>query len=232
MKLGIFMVVLVCAVAPALADTNARIDGYRKAYGESADPHLLVLIANEFRDAGSSRDAVAYYCSYIFTAPAGDDADYASSQLHVLRPDAESDHDACKSAQPVAKARVIEVVVPVPVVPAPITKREVAGIATMAAAAISFGFALYEAEQVASDNRQLDALDPTQSHPASTTGLEARAAMHESRETWLLAGGGLALVTGGVLYLTGRHDRHRAEAAILAPTMTKGGAGLSLSGAF
>ncbi|HSN25382.1 MAG TPA: hypothetical protein VLT45_03830 [Kofleriaceae bacterium] len=232
MKLGIFIAVLVCAVTPALADSSARIESYRKAYGESADPHLLVLIANEYRDAGAARDAVAYYCSYIFTAPTGDDADLASEQLHALRPETDNDHDACKAAQPVAKARVIEIVLPVPVVPAPITKREVAGIATMALAAVAVGFALYEGDQVSSDNRQLDALDPTQMHPASTANLEARAAMHQSREMWALAGGGLALVTGGVLYLTGRHDRHKAEAAVLAPTLTKGGAGLTLGGAF
>ncbi len=231
MKLGIFMA-LVCAVTPALADSSARIESYRKAYGESADPHLLVQIANEYRDAGAARDAVAYYCSYIFTAPSGDDADFASAQLHALRPETDNDHDACKTAQPVAKARVIEIVLPVPVVPAPITKREIAGIATMALAAAAVGFALYEGEQVASDNRQLDALDPSQSHPASTASLEARAAMHQSREMWALAGSGLALVTGGVLYLTGRHDRHKAEAAVLAPTVSRSGAGMTLSGSF
>ena len=232
MKLGIFIVVIACAVSPALADPGARIESYRKAYGDSADPHLLVMIANEYRQAGEARDAVAYYCSYIFTAPAGDDADFASAQLHMLRPGAESDHDACTSAAPVTKPRVVEIELAVPVVPAPITKREVAGLSVIALAAVSFGIALYEGEQVASDNRQLDALDPTQQHPASTRGLEARAAMHDSRENWLLAGGGLALVTGGVMYLTGRHDRHRAEAAILAPTVSKSGAGMALSGSF
>lgn len=232
MKLGIFMVVLLCAVSPALAAPSARIESYRKAYGESADPHLLVLIANEYRDAGATSDAVAYYCSYIFTAPTGDDADLASAQLHALRPETDNDHDACKTAQPVAKARVITIELPVPVVPAPITKREVVGLATMALALASVGFALYEGEQVAADSRQLDALDPMQMHPASTASLEARAAMHQSREMWALAGGGLALVTGGVMYLTGRHDRHKAEAAVLAPTLTKGGAGLTLGGAF
>ncbi|MBV8758458.1 MAG: hypothetical protein JO257_14330 [Deltaproteobacteria bacterium] len=229
MKLGIFIAVVVCAVTPALADTNARIDGYRKAYGESADPHLLVLIANEYRDAGSPRDALAYYCSYIYTAPSGDDADLASAQLHALRPDTESDHDACKSAP---APRVIEIQLAVPVVAPPITKREVAGLAGMAIAVASLGFALYEGNQLASDNRELDALDPMATHPASTAGLEARAAMHASRENWFLAGAGVAMVAGGVLYLTGRHDRHKAEAALVAPTITKNGAGVTLSGSF
>ena len=86
MKLGTFIVAALCAATPVYADHLAVIQRYQRAYGEQPDPHLLTMIANEYRDAGRTHEAVAYYCSYIFTSPAGDDADYASQQVHLLKP--------------------------------------------------------------------------------------------------------------------------------------------------
>jgi hypothetical protein len=228
MKLGTFILAALCAATPAYADRAATIAGYQRAYGESANPHLLTQIADEYRAGGDAKAALAYYCSYMFTAPAGDDADYASAQAHALRPDAASDHDAC-TAPAAPKPQVIYVDAPPP---PRISKREIAGIATVALAAASFGLGLYEANEASNLYLQAAAVDPMGPHASDADALNARAGSHEVAEKYLLAGGALALVTGGVLYLNGRHSRLDAAQYAVAPVVSKHSAGLALGGSF
>jgi hypothetical protein len=228
MKLGTFILAALCAATPAYADHLAVIQRYQRAYGEQPDPHLLTLIANEYRDAGKTHEAIAYYCSYIFTSPAGDDADFASQQVHKLKPDAETDHDACTTAPPVMSSTDISVLTyhkP----PGVISKREIAGFTMMALSIASFAVAMHEGNKAASINHDLDSANPMD---PGYMKMQDQATSYQNKEKWLLAAGGVSLVGGGILYLLGRHDRLKGETVIVAPSVTKHGGGLVLGGKF
>lgn len=231
MKLGVFIAAALCVASPAHADHLAMIEQYQRAYGETPDPHLLTMIANEYRDAGKPSEALAYYCSYIFIAPAGDDADYASAQVHTIKPGAESDHDACVAQKPVT-ARNVDVLAALPAVPPKISKRELAGISTMLLGLGTFGLALYEGRQGDALHQKLAALDPSLPAPSWAASTQSKETSYYNRQKWALAGGGALIVTGGILYLIGRHDRLKAEATLVGPSITKNSAGLTLSGKF
>jgi len=234
MKLGTFILAALCAATPAFAEHATRIEQYQRAYGNNADPHLLVMIANEYKSAGKSKEALAYYCSYIFTAPAGDDADYASQQAHLLKPGAESDHDACTTQPAVGSLRQPDFA-SVDVLPPPpprIYKREIAGISLVGLALVSVGIGLYEANESAHYHSMLDAIDPRGPRPANFNSLQSDATTAENAEKWLLAGGAAAAVFGGALYLAGRHDRIEAGQIVVAPTVHKRGGGVAVTGAF
>jgi hypothetical protein len=232
MKLGTFILAALCAATPAFAEHQTLIQQYQRAYGDQGDPHLLVMIANEYRTQGDAKDALAYYCSYIFTAPAGDDADYASQQAHLLKPGAASDHDACTTQPAVARSADIVVEDALPPPPPRISKREIAGIAMVGVALASFGVGLYEAKESAHYQSMLDAIDPRPPHPSNYKSLQSDAIRSQTAEKWLLASGAAALVVGGVMYLAGRHDRIEAGQVVVAPTVHKRGGGVSVTGAF
>lgn len=232
MKLGTFIVAALCAATPVYADHLAVIQRYQRAYGEQPDPHLLTMIANEYRDAGKTHEAVAYYCSYIFTSPAGDDADYASQQVHLLKPGMESDQAACTTAPPVMHTEDAETLAALPRIPPRISKREIVGFTMMAISIGAFGMALDQGNTATHIRRDLIGEDTRDIAPNDLRKLQDDAASHDNKEKWLLAAGGVALVGGGILYLLGRHDRLHAEAVLVSPTVSKHGGGLVLGGKF
>ena len=232
MKLGTFILAALCAATPAHADHLAVIEHYQRAYGETPDPHLLTMIGNEYRDAGKPAEALAYYCSYIFIAPAGDDADYASQQVHALVPRAESDHDACTRTKPVTAPQSVDVLATMPELPPRISGREIIGISAMVLALGSFGFALYEGKQADKYNAEIAGIDPSLPRTAHLDSLEAKANANLDRQKWLLAGGGAMLVTGGILYMIGRYERLKAAAMVVGTSVSKHGAGVVLGGKF
>lgn len=230
MKLGTFILAALCIASPVYADHLAMIEQYQRAYGETPDPHLLTMIANEYRDAGKPADALAYYCSYMFIAPAGDDADYASQQAHVLKPGAESDHDACTAQKPVT--RNVDELTVMPVIPPRISKREIAGMSVIALGLGAFGVAIYEGKQGDKFRGQIAGLDPGLPKPSWFDATQSKATSAYDRQKWALAGGGALIVAGGIMYLIGRHDRLKAEATMVTPSVSKNSAGLTFSGKF
>jgi hypothetical protein len=230
MKLGTFILAALCVASPAYADHLTMIEQYQRAYGETPDPHLLTMIANEYRAAGKQSEALAYYCSYIFIAPDGDDADYASQQAHALKPNAESDHDACTTQKPVT--RNVDELSVMPVVPPRISKREIAGISTIALGLGAFGLALYQGKQGDKYAATLNAVDPTLPKPTWYGSTLSNMNSSYDRQKWALAGGGALIVTGGIMFLIGRHDRLKAEATLVTPNVSKNSAGLTLNGKF
>ena len=230
MKLGTFILAALCLAQPAFADHLAMIEQYQRAYGETPDPHLLTMIANEYRDAGNRKEALAYYCSYMFIAPAGDDADYASQQAHAIKPNAESDHDACTAEKPVT--RNVDELSVLPAIPPRISKREIAGMATIGLGLGAFGLALYQGKQGDKYQAQLLALDPTLPRPTWYAGVQAKENAAYNRQKWALAGGGALIVAGGIMYLIGRHDRLKADATLVTPNISKTTAGVNVQGKF
>ena len=239
MKLGTFIVAALCASTNALAAPNhsAVIEQYRQAYADSSDPHLLTLIADEYRAAGNAREALDYYCSYMYVAAAGDDADHASASARELAPSVgrsgATDHEACNpkshaAGKPVTGVAALDLNIPPP--PASITKREIVGLSLLGVGVGSLGMALYEGRELAHVRNAQLVNDPT----ADADALARQADDHtRNQKLWLLAGG-VTMVTGGLLYVIGRHDRKQqdARALTLAPTANKNGGGLVLGGAF
>ena len=217
------------AARSAAGDHAGAIALYREAYGIASDPHLLTLIADEFRVAGKPREALQYYCSYMYVAAAGDDADLASQHARELsarlgKP-VTTDHDACNDKAPAAATAVTGVDtldVDLPLRSPSISKREIAGLSMLAAGLGGLGVALYEGSEVARVRAEQRQNDPTSDQDA----LQAEAASHILKQKLWLAGGGVTLLTGGILYVIGRNDRHKAEKAMIAPTANKNGGGI------
>ncbi len=235
MKLGLFIVASLCAATiTAHADHAAAIAQYRKAYERESDPALLIRIAREFRAAGDAREALSYFCSYLYVDAAGDLADEASTNALALSAQlgnaTQSDHDACSWRQPATRpAAVLTYSEPNPVLRVPpITKREVAGLTGLAGTIALFGLALYEGNQVIDFRNQQD----DNVAGVDQNVLAAREHTAYTREMLFLAAGGAALITSGVLYISGRYDRHKAEQTLLAPTVHRGGGGLALGRRF
>ena len=240
MKLGTFIVATLCSVASSAAlaapDHAGAIEQYRQAYEASRDPHMLTLIADEYRAAGNAREALDYYCSYMYVAASGDDADHASDSARELAVSlgrsGATDHEACNpkkgAAKPVTGVAALDLNIPPP--PASITKREIVGLSLLGVGVGSLGMALYEGRELAHVRQAQAANDPT----SDAASLAKEASDHtRNQRLWLLSGG-VTLVTGGVLWAIGRHDRKQQDARALsiAPTASKNGGGLVVGGAF
>jgi hypothetical protein len=253
MKLGVFIALALCAITSlahaypslteqAAARSQARdhagaIELYRQAYEVNSDPALLVRIAHEHKLAGHTRDALAYFCSYLYVDAAGDLADDASTNARALAATlgnpTDSDHDACATkpkAAPTKRAAASVDMLSEPLVRPPprITKREVAGLITIGGSIGFLGLVLLEEHKV----QQLGSEIAEDAPGADIDALEDRKANAELRQKIWLAAGGAALLTGGILSVLGRADRKRAERAYVAPSLTKNGGGLVLGGKF
>lgn len=240
MKLGIFIVAVSCLFASAAgaagADRADAIERHRRAYELDSDPAHLVAIAHEHRRAGEAREALGYFCSYLYVDAAGPLADEASANARALSAQlgnpTQSDHDACSTRPPASRpapvTTTVDTLAGVAATPPRISKREVAGLITFGGCLASLGLALVEAR------RLVEIRDDMRTN-APGTNLDALADRESSaglRQKLFLGVGGAALITGGILYVTGRADRKRAERAMVAPTLTKGGGGLAVSGRF
>jgi hypothetical protein len=237
MKLGLLvMSLLFVAASAARADSSrvdhaAAIEHYREAYAASADPALLVQIGREYRLAGNARDALAYFCSYLYVDAMGELADEASQNAREVAASlgnvAQSDHDVCSAptrTSQVALAPVLSATT----IPPRITKREVAGLTVIGASIASLGIALFEAHKVTQIKEDIGVAHTN----AELDALAERRDAASLREKLFLGIGGAALLTGSILYITGHADRMRAEKAYVAPSLTKNGGGLVLGGRF
>jgi hypothetical protein len=244
MKLGTFIVAMLCIASTAHADTDLEvraaaksaardhkgaIELYRQAYEVESNPRILTLIGDEWRALGNKREALNYYCSYMYIDAAGDDADHASEQARMLAKllgrDASTDREACddKPAQkPVSVTGVDAIGTTLPPPPSRISKREIVGLSMLAAGVGGLGVALYEGREVARVRGAQLVDDPT----VDADALAAKANSHELKQKLWLVGGGATLITGGILYVIGRNDRKSAERAMIAPTATKNSAGV------
>lgn len=228
MKLGVFIMVSLCVSTIAHADHARAIERYRKAYEAESDPRLLVAIAHEYRKAGNVREALAYFCSYMYVDAAGERADEASDNARAISAKlgnpTQSDHEACSPRPPASRASSSDVLPFSQQVPPRISTREIVGLSGLAGSLAFLGLALYEARALTNLGEDMRAAknDPSVDFDA----LADREDSARLRQKLYLVAGGAALITGGILYVTGRNDRKKAERALIAPTVTKNGAGL------
>jgi len=214
---------------------GAAIALYEQAYLYDPDPSLLPILASEYRRAGVPSDAILYFCQYLKEQPKGPQATYATNQVFAIR---------AELGQPVSKDRVCETPKPVRidfVTPrrtprvqprSGMSKREMAGIASAAIGIASLGASLYYGMEARSISNQISSHDVTMAWPQNIQALEDRGQRYEHRSNLFLLAGGAALVTGGVLYLTGRADRLSSETLIVAPTVSPNSAGISFARGF
>lgn len=216
-------------------DHAGALAAYQQAYLQDPDPSLLPILATEYRLAGLPADALRELCTYLRVAPKGPEAAYAASQVLAIR---------AELGQPIAADRACEPAQPVRVdfltprrspraVPRPgRSKRELAGLATAAAGLASLGASLYYGMEARALSNELTGHDPAQPWPDDIAAIEARGERYASRRDLFLIAGGAALVTGGILYFTGRADRQAAEQVVVTPAVSATGAGVSVTRGF
>jgi hypothetical protein len=259
MKLGLFIAVaMICLsstaahASPSLVeqavsrsragDRAGAIALYRKAYELESDPVLLVRIAHEHRRAGNNREALAHFCRYMYVDAAGALADEASTNARAISAElgtpTDSDHTACSLRPRASQPSTTQATVTPPVdtlalvlasPPPSITKREIAGLITLGGTVASLGLSLLEARRIKDARADIAAASAPGTNTDALIDRRDRAELHQKL---FLAVGGATLLTGGILYVTGRAERKRAEQAYVAPSLTKGGAGLVLGGRF
>lgn len=220
MKLGNFVAVVLCL---SLFSSHAGADD---------DPADFVRKGHAFRRAGNEEQALAQFCRYMYVDAAGPLADEASANARAIAAKlgypSDSDRAACsgrpRASQPTPVATATNPVPP----PPRITKREIVGLSLVGGSVVSLGMGLVEARTLRDMREDLAATPPG----ASLDALEDRRDRAALRQKLFIVGGGVALVTGGILYVMGRKDRKEAERAYVAPTLVKGGGGVVLGGRF
>ncbi len=249
MKLGLFIVTAIGLSTAATTNTHAdaslveraavksrardhagAVELYRKAYEAESDPALLVRMGHEYRLAGDAREALAYFCSYMYVDAAGELADEASTNARAIAGSlgnpTQSDHDACSTRPPASRGGTVKTSVSllaeIDAPPPRITKREITGLALLGGTVATLGLALYEARKLMTIREDM----AVNSSGAELAALQDRESSASLRQKLFLGVGGAALLTGGLLYVTGRNDRKRAERAYVAPSLAKGSGGL------
>lgn len=214
-------------------DHAAAIALYEQAYLYDPDPALLPILATEYRHVGLPNDAISYFCQYLTAQPKGTQAAYAKTQVIAIRNEL---------GQRVSNDRVCEAPRSIQVdflTPRPtrepsrpnISKREIAGIASATLGAASLAVAVYYGAKAKSISDDITGHDTNETWPENIGDLEERGQRYESRQNMFLLAGGAAIVTGGILYFTGRADRLSSE-TIVAPTVSPSGAGISFTRGF
>lgn len=214
-------------------DHPAAIALYEQAYAQSADPELLPIIASEYRRAGALADAMEVFCDYLKAHPKAEQAPFAATQVIAIHAELGQTFPRGRICEPPAPVR-IDFAPRRPVrAPKPgMSNRELAGIATVAAGLAGLGASLYFNARARDISNDISAHDPATPWPADIRALEERGQRFEDRAKWLAIAGGAALVTGGILYFTGRSDRRAEEKLLVAPTVSATGGGISLTRGF
>jgi hypothetical protein len=220
----------VALLSEAAAHANAgrhpqAIAIYQEVYARTGDHELLPVLGVQYRRAGAQLDAVQHFCTYLTLVPAGEQTWFATNQVIVIRRELGETIDATNVCAPV-----------IPRVDfAPrrggkksMSTRQRAAIASAAIGAASLGASLYFNFEAAAISDQIAAHPANEPWPANIRELEERGMGHERRALVFAAAGGAALVTAGVLWLTGRE----AGETVVAPTVSASGGGVTLSRGF
>lgn len=213
-------------------DHAGAIAAYEQVYIQENDPLLLPIIATEYRLAGAQAESVHYFCEYLRREPKGSQSAFAASQVVAIRGEL---------GQPVTGKDVCEAPKPVRVDFAPrkapakkpsgMSKREMTGIASAAVGVASLTASVLYGMKASSISDQIADHPANEPWPSDIHELEDRGRGYESRQQFFLLAGAAAVVTGGILYFTGRADRLSSE-TIVAPTVSPDGAGISFARGF
>lgn len=212
-------------------DHAGAIALYEQAYHAGYDVELLPILATEYRLAGRFDDAVQDDCAYLAVEPAGPSAPAVRRTLHDLEIAAGRTAPYCSAPlQPAVTTRVVVVVAPAP---APrFSNRELAGFATAAVGLTAVALGIYYGHEASAISDQIANHDASTPWPDDIHRLEQQGQRDELKQKVMWGIGGAALVTAGVLYVTGRSDRLASERIAVTPSVGRSSAGIAISGGF
>ncbi len=222
-------------------DHLGAIELYLKAYDVIPQPVLLSNVGSEYQDAKQPAEALKYFCMYLEKDPGGSNATYATAQARLLQRDlGNTSAEVCK-----ATPATVAVTTPPTAPPQPAlgeTQQPAArddgrmlrqvglgvGIAGVASLGVGVAFGV-----LAKRNHDLvEQHDAAMSWPTNILEIEADGRSHERKQIAFLVIGGVAAVTGTVLYVVGRSKRGSGERISVVPTVTSETVGVSLGGGF
>jgi tetratricopeptide (TPR) repeat protein len=215
-------------------DYAAAVAAFKEAYVLAPSPGLLFNIAQSYRLAGNCDESAWMYRRFLDTNPVGEHRALAEQQLAVV--------EKCgKGGLPVTEPGPTQVAEPLPELPPEYelattdrsSKRgstyKTIGVGTaigggaLLAGAAFFAFDAHEAANKVSDTYKRGGKWD------DVKGIDARGKRSATIATALGIGGGLAVVSGAVLFAVGRHYEQAQHVAV---TPTARGAQVSLSWAF
>jgi hypothetical protein len=213
-------------------DYNAAVAAFKEAYVLAPSPGLLFNIAQSYRLAGNCDESAWMYRRFLDTHPAGDHRQLAESQLAVVE---KCGRGGLRVSAPEPKRN--EAMVPEPTIE--ITKTHAPDSRSMAYKKIGIGTAvgggalLAGAAYFAYDaNDASNTVEETYRRGGKWSDIEAadaRGRRSATLATALGVSGGLAVATGAVLFVVGRHYE---QAQTIAVTPTAHGAQVSMSWGF
>ena len=215
-------------LAEAAAHANAgrhpqAIALYQQVYARTGDHQLLPVLGVEYRRSGAQLEAVQHFCAYLTLVPTGDQAWFATNQVIAIRRELGETIDATNVCAPVVPRVYFR---PLPAKKS-LSTRQRAAIASAAVGAASLGLAVYFNREASSISDDIAAHPTNEPWPADINDVEARGMRAERRSLGFAAIGGAALITAGVLWVTGRESE-----TVIAPTVSSSGGGVTLMRGF
>lgn len=237
------------AIAKSQAgDHEAAVELYLDAYKIIPQPLLLSNIGSEYQQMKKPVEALSYFCKYLEADPTGNNASYVTAQAKTLYIElggvtTVADEDVCK---PIVKAapeppKEDPIVTPPPAAPAPVVQgpegksspvRWVgAGLAVVGAGV--FGLGVYYGLEAKSISDEITNHDPNDPWPGDINQMEADGKSFEKKQIIFMAGGGVALAAGVVLFFVGGPKKTESSTGVsFAPIATGDQFGMTAFGRF
>ena len=227
------------AIARSQAGDHAgAIELYLQAYQVIPAALLLSNIGSEYQQSQKPVEALKYFCKYLESDPTGTSADFATAQAKVLQIQLGNkdvdDKAVCKPPEPPPAPKPVEPPPPPVAVETPHRSNlEYAGIASGAVGVVSLALGIYFGYKAQQASDLVTNWPMGMPWPADIIQQMKDGQSEQDKQIAFLVIGGVAVVTGGVLYYLGhKRSAEPTERTVLVPVVSPGGAGLGLAGRF
>lgn len=213
-------------------DYAAAVAAFKEAYVLAPSPGLLFNIAQAYRLAGDCDEAAWMYRRFLDTNPYGDQRQLAEQHLAVVE---KCGRGGLEISMPVAKADAAKVPEPQIDLTTQLvrdergTKLQHAGIGVAIGGGVLLAGAAYFAYDAKTAQDQVDQTYKRGGKWADIADVDARGKRSATLAAGLGIGGGLAVASGAVMFVLGRHYEHTQNVAV---TPTSHGAQVRLSWGF
>jgi len=222
----------------ANGDYDHAIGSFKAAYELAPSPGLLFNLAQAYRLKGDCENAAIMYRSYLRTGPDQQHRELAQShldtvercvarrvQLHPL-----IGGDATANAGPAVRGDRVTTVDDQPGRPGAALKR--AGIVTTIGGGVLLGVGVYYAVKAADYSAQVERMYADGAKWKDIQEVDAKGRHADTMATVFALGGAGVAITGGVLYMIGRHEAKRSENRSFSITPTPTGGEVQFAWAF
>ena len=222
--------VLAEAATHANAGRHAQaIAMYEQVYASTGDVDLLPIIGMAYRRAGASHEALQQLCAYLRVAPRGEHAAVATVEVVTIRRELGDDIDMNHVCAVEAPGTITPAALTVEAAPrTQLSTQHKLALASAALGAVTAGMMLYFNHEVRAISDRIANQPTDQPWPTDIHAQEARGQRNETRALVFGAATGVALITAGVLYVTGR----KSTEVVVAPSVSTSGGGVTLSRGF